>query len=316
MAASDPTTGNPKADDLMRKAEAAKTRWTLFSGNAKYEEAAGLYEQAANHYRTSKQVAATAKALTLAAEMNIKCGDMTQAVNNYVKAANAYRKDDPHEAVRCLRVAISFSTDSGRFSAAARYQQDVGEILEAQLELEGAIQAYELAAEYFEGDNNSSQSAKCLLKVAHFCAQLEQYDRAIEVFEIVGRLYLANSLLKWSARALLLKAGLCHLANGDLISAQRGIGRYKEMDPTFAAQRECKFLEQIVKSFAENQVKDFSTACGAFDQVTPFDAWFTTILLRIKNKMFVGPGGPGMGAVDMPGGGGPPVLPVIPDDLS
>ena len=306
-----------RAKEAMAKAEAAKNRWTLFSGNSKYEEAAQHYENASNLFRVGRDMHSAGKALLQAAEMQIKCSNMFEATQSYIKAANAFRKEDPGEAVRCLRMAIGLASDAGRFSIAARHQQEVGEILESQLELEEAINAYEIAAEFHDGDNKSSEAGKCLLKVAQFSAQLEKYERAIEIFEQVGKAYLNNSLLKFSARALLLKGGLCHLANGDLVGAQRALDRYKEMDPTFPAQRECKFLEGLMKSIAESQINDFSTICANYDSITPFDAWMTTILLRIKNKIFVPPSGilpPSSSSPSHPSAG--PVVPSLPDDLS
>lgn len=55
---------------------------------------------------------------------------------------------------------------------------------------------------------------KCLLKVAHFAAQLEQYDKAIENLETVATASADNQLTKWSIKEYFLKAGLCHLCTG------------------------------------------------------------------------------------------------------
>lgn len=312
-----------RAMEMMAKAEAAKNKWTLWPSNSKYEEAAQYYENASNLFRTAKQNNMAGKALMNAAEMNLKCSNTFEAANNFVKAANCFRKDSPAEAVHCLRIAIAHYTDSGKFAQAARHSQEVGEILESQLELEEAINAYETAAEYLEGNNNASQAAKCLLKVASFSAQLEKYDRAIEIFEQVGQLYLGINLLKWSANELFLKAGLCHLANGDLVGAKRAIQTYKEINVTFSSKRECKFLEELVKAFEKPDVNEFSKSCGQYDSMTPFDAWMTTILLRIKNKM---PGLPGSGlappsvagmASAPPSASSAPIAaPPLPDDLS
>ena len=308
--------------EMMARAEAAKSKWTLWPSNSKYEEAAQLYENASNLFRTAKQNNAAGKALMAAAEMNLKCSNTFEAANNYVKAANCFRKDSPAEAVSCLRVAIAHYTDTGKFSQAARHQQEVGEILESQLELDEAINAYETAAEYLEGNNNPSQAAKCLLKVASFSAQLEKYDRAVEIFEQVGQLYLGINLLKWSANDLFLKAGLCHLANGDLVGAKRAIQTYKEINPTFSSKRECKFLEELVKAVEEGHVDNYSKSCGQYDSMTPFDAWMTTILLRIKNKIST-PAGIGLPAASSLGGGpsfggmpSPASAPPLPEDLS
>jgi alpha-soluble NSF attachment protein len=55
---------------------------------------------------------------------------------------------------------------------------------------------------------------KCLLKVAHFAAQLEEYDVAIDSFERVATDSMDNQLTKWSIKEYFLKAGLCSLCIG------------------------------------------------------------------------------------------------------
>lgn len=55
---------------------------------------------------------------------------------------------------------------------------------------------------------------KCLLKVAHFAAQLEQYDKAIENLESVSASSIDNPLTKWSVKEYFFKAGLCYLCKG------------------------------------------------------------------------------------------------------
>lgn len=52
---------------------------------------------------------------------------------------------------------------------------------------------------------------KCILKVAHFDAQLEEYNAAIEHFEQVATDSIDNPLTKWSNKEFYLKAGLCSL---------------------------------------------------------------------------------------------------------
>lgn len=60
----------------------------------------------------------------------------------------------------------------------------------------------------------SSMINKCTLKVAHFAAQLEQYDVAIQKFEQVATDSMDNPLTKWSIKEYFLKSGLCSLCTG------------------------------------------------------------------------------------------------------
>lgn len=57
------------------------------------------------------------------------------------------------DAVNSLHLAVELYTDEGRFSMAAKYQKEIGELLEAEMEYEKAIEAYQVAADFFEGEN-------------------------------------------------------------------------------------------------------------------------------------------------------------------
>lgn len=90
------------------------------------------------------------------------------------------------EAVGALLKAIEFYTDMGRFNMAAKHHQTIAEIYETELaDLERAINHYELAADFFKGEESNSSANKCLLKVAQYAAQLENFTKAIQIYEQV-----------------------------------------------------------------------------------------------------------------------------------
>lgn len=92
------------------------------------------------------------------------------------------------EAVNCLLKAIEIYTDMGRFTMAAKQHQNIAEIYESEvLDLERAVQNYEQAADYFRGEENNSSANKCLLKVAQYAAQLENYEKAVQIYEQVRK---------------------------------------------------------------------------------------------------------------------------------
>ncbi len=144
----------------------------------------------------------------------------------------------------------------GRFSIAAKHHQTIAEIYESELaDLDRAVQHYEQAADYFKGDQDSpkfvafnkqdfillllstgeesnSSANKCLLKVAQYAAQLENYQKAIQIYEQVASASLDNSLLKYSAKEYFFRAALCHLCI-DLLNAQHAVQQYENMYPAF-----------------------------------------------------------------------------------
>jgi len=82
------------------------------------------------------------------------------------------------------------------------------------VDLEKAMHAYEVAADWYGSEDAKALANNCVLKVATIAAQLEKYEKAIEKFEYVASQSLDNQLTKWSVRDYFFKAGLCHLATG------------------------------------------------------------------------------------------------------
>lgn len=73
-------------------------------------------------------------------------------------------------------------------------------------------------------------------------AQLEQYERAINLFEQVAAASFNNNLLRFSVKDYFLKAGLCYICIGDWVKARRALDRYTELDTSFSSSREYEFL--------------------------------------------------------------------------
>ena len=80
--------------------------------------------------------------------------------------------------------------------------------------------AYEQAADWYSAEDSSAytffkiwsnyrQANNCLLKVAAYAAQLENYEKAIDNFEKVASKAADNQLMRFSLREYFLKAGLC-----------------------------------------------------------------------------------------------------------
>ena len=52
-----------------------------------------------------------------------------------------------------------------------------------------------------QGEESNSSANKCMLKVAQYAAQLENYDRAIEIYEQV-RLFQIHNIMHWDISSL------------------------------------------------------------------------------------------------------------------
>lgn len=91
------------------------------------------------------------------------------------------------EAVKALLKAIEIYTDMGRFTMAAKQHQSIAEMYETEfVDFDKAIYHYQQAADYYRGEESNASANKCLLKVAQYSAQLENYQKAIEIYEEVN----------------------------------------------------------------------------------------------------------------------------------
>merc|ERR1711970_422892 len=230
----------------------------LFGGQSKQDEALECYGRAANLYKMAKKWSAAGQTFSTVAQHHSKLGNKHDAATNYVDAANCYKKSDPKEAVSCLNKSIDIYTDMGRFTIAAKHHQTIAEIYESDIaDLDKAMTHYEQAADYFKGEESNSSANKCMLKVAQYAAQLENYDRAIEIYEQVAASALESSLLKYSAKEYFFRAALCHLCV-DSLNAQHAVQRYEEQYPAFSDSREAKLVKALVHHLEEEDIEAFT----------------------------------------------------------
>jgi alpha-soluble NSF attachment protein len=272
-----------KGDDLYNKAEKKLKGWGLF-GN-KYDEAAELLEKAANYYKLGKSWDKATETYKKLADIHLKSDSKHDAATCYVEASKASMKVDPKAAVILLQQAVDLYTDMGRLSMAARQLREIAEAQEKQGLKEECLTFYSQAADLFSTENATSDSNKCRLKIAEFSAELERYQKAMEIYEDIAKTAMENNLLKFSAKGYLLNAGICLLCYAGISEAKDKLEAFKEIDFNFAGSRECNLLEQLVDALDNNDEAAFATAVKDFDSLTRLDAWKTSLMLRIKRRI-------------------------------
>ncbi|KRZ40882.1 Alpha-soluble NSF attachment protein, partial [Trichinella pseudospiralis] len=246
-----------KAQKIMQEAE-KKSRITsgffgLFGGS-KVDEACELYVKAGNLFKIAKKWTEAGDAFVRSAKLTLSRGDYKhEAATNYVDASNCYRKINPKQAIDCLLKAVEIYSEMGRFTMAAKYYMSVAELYEVECnDPEKAMHYYEKAADYYKGEESKSSANKCMLKVAQFAAELEQYKKAADIFEEIGTSYAENTLLKYSAKDYFFKAVLCHLCR-DVLDAQDALHAVEEHD-----------------------AEEFTNAVKEYDKISRLDQWTTT----------------------------------------
>jgi alpha-soluble NSF attachment protein len=260
----------------------------VFGGGSSYqlEEAADLYIQAANAYRIQKDGRSAGQTFEKAAAVQSRSEARDDAANTLVEAYKSYRQTDPQDAVRVLEEAIHLFTQRGQFRRAANYQMDLGSVYETELkDLPKAIAAYDNAGDWYYQDQAEALSNKAFLKVADIAALNGDYGIAVEKFERVAKQSLNNNLNKWSLKEYFLKAGICRVAEHDLVAAKRALEQYLEWEPSFATTKEYQLLEDIISSVEEGDEQRFTDKLYEFDQFSKLDKWKVTITLRIKEHI-------------------------------
>lgn len=215
-----------------------------------------------------------------------KLSEPDDMANTLTEAFKVYRKDSPNDAARVLTTTIQHYTGKGNFRRAATHQQNLAEVYEMEIgDQKKALEAYDTAAGWFESDNAEALANKLYLKVADLAALEGDYQNAISKLEAVAKSSLNNNLMRWSVKDYFMKAGICHLAAGDLVATKRALDSYRELDGSFANTRENMLLNDLCTCVEEGEQDAFTDKLYQFDQLSKLDKWKTTLLLRVKNQI-------------------------------
>ncbi|KAL2330628.1 hypothetical protein Fmac_018209 [Flemingia macrophylla] len=284
-----------KGQELAKKAEnKVHACCALFGSN--YEDAAQLFHKSAISFKLAKSCLSLSLSHTLSLQLaflfltvlflasgdkagslfvksskcHMKLDNKHDAANAYVDAAHCYKKTSTLGAISCLNKAVTIFTEIGRHIMAAKYSKEIGELYELGQDIEHAKSSFERTAELFEiGGDAATSVIQCKLKVAQFSAQLQLFQKAIEIYEDIARQSLNSNLLKYGVRGHLLNSGLCQLGQGDSVEIANSLERYQDLDPTFSRTREYKFLADLAASIDEEDVENFTRVVKEFNSITP-----------------------------------------------
>eukprot|EP01133_Synstelium_polycarpum_P014257 gene14257-16827_t len=260
----------------------------FFGGDAaRYDDAASDFSKAANLYKMAKMWDEAGNAFKRSADCYLKAGKDNghDATMSYVSAIACYKKGNVSEAFTCLKAVVQYYTDEGQFSTAARYHKEAAEMYEAEADFDKAIGSYQVAADYYEGENQAVSAHQCLIKIAVFSAQLEHYEKAIEIYNRCASASLDNNLTQLRSKEYILSACLCYLASDDSVSAERALQRYSNMLQSFSSSKEYSFISDVIQAIRDNNVDNFSNTVADYNSTNPLDTWRTTMLLRIKKTI-------------------------------
>mmetsp|Transcript_68825 Transcript_68825/g.165211 ORF Transcript_68825/g.165211 Transcript_68825/m.165211 type:complete len:297 (+) Transcript_68825:155-1045(+) len=258
----------------------------LFGGPA-YGEACDIYVQAANQFKLAKEWQEAANCYAQCAFCATKEESLNDAANYHMEAGHVLKKISTQQAVEEYEKAISIYSTNGKFQQSGKLLLQIAELYESErLQHKETKEYYQRAAEMFDLDEHSkSNRSKCLLKVAEYAAKDGELQEAIKIFETEGEKALAVTTLQFGAKEHFLKAGILHLVQGDTVSINIAVEKYRSLDPRFAGSREGELLQNLAEAFEGQDVDAFVEKLQDYDQVTKLDAWKTEMLVKVKESM-------------------------------
>ena len=200
---------------------------------------------------------------------------------------HATNKTKSYEFMSTAEKTIEMLSKDGKFDQAARMRKEIAEFLESDKEYGEAAKEYEKAAKLYEIDDRVSFAIQCKVKAADLIIITDEpdYAKAIELYDNVISEYMKKDTLKGSAKSLMIKVWLCHLANDDLVAAQNKYTDFCSDDTSFINGREGVFVSNMLKIKESNDVDAFQKNCFQYNKITPFDKQLTKILEKVKDRL-------------------------------
>lgn len=279
------TKARKKFEEAEKKAKGGGGFLGSLFGGGKAEEAAELFVQAGNLFKIAKLWKEAGDCFVRSAEIHGAVTDRRHdAASSYAEAANCYRKVNQQQAIDCLTKTAEIYTDMGRFNMAAKIHCTMAEIYESEApDIAQAMVHYQEAADFYKGEESRSSATKCSIKVAQYAAELEDYKKAIKIFEEVATWEADHPTLKYAAKNHFFQALLCYLSI-DVLDAQHALKRFEEASPSFADSREYRLVSEIITCLEDKNQAKFTDAVKAYDKISRLDQWHTALLVKVKRN--------------------------------
>lgn len=147
-----------------------------------------------------------------------------------------------------------------------------------------AREAYKEAAERLPKARELNAN-KLFTQYADLAALDEDYYVAIETYDRIINSMIGNQTMKWSLSTYCFKAGVCHLATGDLVGTRRAIEGYRQKDVEFSSQYKYKLIEDLCGAIEAHDQDQFGEILFQFDRTSRLEPWMTAILVKVKNAI-------------------------------
>jgi len=180
---------------------------------------------------------------------------------------------------------ISIMAEEGKFSQAAKYEEEIAGMFETVGDLDNSMKHFEVAGEYYDMEGSKATAARCLDKMVPLAAAKGDYHKAIELIEKICDAYV-NSLARHSIKDHCLRGGILYLCIPDYIAATKGLERWcGKYNDNFRGTREHNFLTQLVAACSSGNSSKFRKAVGEWEGITPLDSFKENYLQKAAERL-------------------------------
>lgn len=164
----------------------------------------------------------------------------------------------------------------------------MAEQYERDAEYEEAISHYQEAGEMFKLEKyQSTNSTRCLIKSAELGSLMFDDEiklrNSLKIFDEVGRDYLRNNLMRFSAKNLFVKAVMIFFLLEDDVGAEKSLDDYTSEDTSLLNSSEYKFLKQVIQAMRDSNREAFEKAAFELNKKMTLDKWWLSVLGKIKS---------------------------------
>lgn len=258
--------------------------------NEKLEEASHMYSKIAMKYKLKKDFKNALSMYLKSKDCLEKITDgsvftsdidecLINAVDCNLKLGNI---DDALELIYQICDDIS---DKNKSKLYASYKKIALQIIQENKNIDKGIVLLEKSIAFFELHDYSSDFIECCKIIGRINANNNNYLEAIEYFERIVNYCTGINNLKYQSYNYLTDAMLCHIASGDIVSAEYNLNKYINIDYSFSAKREFGLINDIITCYKEANTTQFTVAVKNYDDIQKLDPWRVSLLLTIKKSI-------------------------------
>jgi len=263
-------------DTLISDAE-KKFKGNLFGCGKNYDEAAELYIQAGNQCLIQQDDRVT--------QLYQKAAECYVADNNIYRAIDIYFKMIPYmnDKIPIVDKIVTLAVSQGYWNSAAKATEMLASLYKEQFNNHQAIEAYQKAIQYHTYDNKKYSIRSCSQQLGLLYLESGNYEKCIHIYEELATDALSEKLSRYVHPGYVIIIVICHLANSDVIGAERYLEQAQTDNPGLNNTYEGRFIQNIVDSVKSYDVTKFTQTVYDYDCLKKLDNILCKVLLKIRS---------------------------------